>query len=304
MIRLSIVIATYNRAPILARSLRSLREQTLEHRLWEIVVVDNNSTDDTQAVAAGFAAENPIINLRIVAEPQQGLSYARNCGIAAAAGDLIVMIDDDIEADGNFARAYLDFFDEHPDVAAAGGRIVPLYDTPPPHWLSKYTEQPISGTTYLGSSVAPCPRGRTPNGGNMGFRRAAVERHGGFDTMLGRKGSAPLAGEEREFFRRMRLGGEKIYYIPGALIHHVVPASRFTDEYFDRVTRGVGVSEHIRTRSLSSWAYFVRTAVETVKWGATLLLAAGFALRGEAIKGRYLIRLRCNISKGLTGCGQ
>ena len=105
MIPLSIVIATFNRSAYLLRTLESLAGQTLPAQEFEILVVNNNSTDDTPAVFAGFARQHPELRLRMVAEPVQGISYARNRGVAEAKGECIVFIDDDEEAVPDFATA-------------------------------------------------------------------------------------------------------------------------------------------------------------------------------------------------------
>ena len=301
MIKLSVIIATYNRWASLQRTLSSFRSQELDRGLWEIVVVDNNSDDDTSAAAAGFATANKELNIKVVAEPRQGLSYARNRGIAESRSEYIVMVDDDVEVNDGFTAAYYQFFQSHPDVAATGGKIAPLYEYQPPRWLTKYTERPIAGTTDLGDKIRPMRK--TPIGCNMAFRRTAVESYGGFDTALGRKGNAALAGEEKEFFGRMLAGGEKIYYVPGALVHHIIPKSRFTDAYFDKVTCGSGASERIRTLNISRWAYIKRLGSEAVKWGGTWVLAAYYNLLGSRSKSRYLIRMRHNISCGLLARG-
>jgi glycosyltransferase involved in cell wall biosynthesis len=303
MIRLSIVIATYNRSASLALTLDSLRGQTLNPALWEIVVVDNNCSDDTALRVETFARENPQLNVRRVVERRQGLSHARNCGMEAAAGDLFVVVDDDELIDPALARVYLDFFDANPQAAAAGGVVVPRYEGQPPHWLSPWTEEMISGSFYLGDNARPFGGGRCPRGGNFCLRRSMTERYGLFNTDLGRKGAQALSGEEKDLLGRLRDGGEQLWYLPGAIIEHMIPVSKLTEEYFDRAAFGVGVSEHIRTRSVSSWAYFMRLLAETVKWVGTLALALGFALRGHGVKGRYLVRMRANISRGLTGGG-
>lgn len=121
MIRLSLIIATYNRARPLLEALESVVAQDAPLALWECVVVNNNSQDDTEARFADFAARHPAFALRMVREPHQGLSHARNCGIAAARGEYLAIIDDDERINPGFVAAYIRFFDTHPDAVAAGG---------------------------------------------------------------------------------------------------------------------------------------------------------------------------------------
>lgn len=296
-IKISVVIATYNRAASLLRTLESLARQTASPEEFEIVVANNNSTDDTPGTYERFRVSHPELNLRVVFEPEQGLSPARNAGIAAARGDTIAIIDDDEEVNPEFVEAYADFFEHHPDVAACGGRIVPRYESAVPKWLSPYTERPIAGPLDLGDEIREMPRGSYPGGGNMAIRQWAVEQYGAFDPRLGRTGNNPMGGEEKELFGRLRAGGEKIYYVPGAIIYHIIPESKLTTDYFDRLSRMTGVSERIRSQSERK--YLHRLLSECLKWAGTLVLAAGYLLRGAPAKGHYLIRMRWNITRGL-----
>ncbi len=296
---ITVVIATYNRSTSLLRTLRSFLPQTLPTELWELVVVNNNSTDDTAQQVEAFAAEHPSLPLRLLFEGRQGVSYACNAGFEAGQGENFVIVDDDEEVNPEFVEAYHAFFAAYPDAAACGGRITPLYEYTPPRWLSPYTERPIAGTLELGTKVIPFPLHKYPGGGNMGVRRSALERYGLFDTGLGRSGVNPLGGEEKELIFRLRAAGEKIYYVPDAVIWHIIPEARFEDSYFDRLNYLCGVSERYRTRSKGCLSFARRLFMEGVKWGGTLVLALGYTLRGEATKGCYLIRLRRQISRGL-----
>ncbi len=300
MIRLSVVIATYNRGAQLLRTLHSLLRQTLPARDWEAVVVNNCSTDDTADIVKGFIAEHPGLHFRLVEEGRQGLSYARNRGIAESRGDYIVFIDDDVELNDGFAAAYYDFFEAHPDAMAAGGRVSPLYETERPEWMSRYTERPIAGTLDKGIRTKPFGRGY-PTGCNMAFRASVFVRIGLFDTELGRTGSNPLGGEEKEFFGRLRKTGDKVWYVPGAMTRHIIPASKLTDDYFTRLTCKCGASERIRTLGRSQVGYWVALAVEGMKWVATLLIACAYRLTGKKARACRLVEMRRNITRGLLG---
>lgn len=298
---LSIIIATYNRGEKLARTLRSLAAQTLPAGEWEAVVVNNNSTDDTSGVFARFAsAEGRGLNVRMVDETRQGLSWARNRGLAEARGEIIVMIDDDEEVNPGFLAAYRDFFAAHPAAAAAGGPMVACYEDARPRWMSHYTEALVASTIDLGSRVRRFPRRLYPIGGNMAFRREVFERIGAFDTALGRTGTALLGGEEKEFFGRVVASGGEIWWVPGAVVLHLIPPSRVTDAHFRKLSRMVGVTARVLSRGRGG---YVRALVaETVKWGATLTLAAWFTLILRPSKSRYLIIMRREITRGLV-CG-
>ena len=293
MIRLSLIIPTHNRSERLIAALESVIRQDLPAADWECVVVSNNSTDDTVARFGDFAARYPGLNLRLVTEDGPGVSYARNRGIAETSAPLLVFIDDDERINPGFLRAYADFFDAHPDAVVAGGRIIAEYPTGRPDWLSKYTEMPIANPMDFGDAVRPFPAGRVPGGGNMAFRRSAALRYGGFDPSLGRVGRMLIGGEENDFFERLMRGGETCWYVPGAVMWHIIPPEKLTESYFRRLCYNVGVSQRLRA---GMYRRYPKTLLfESLKWGATLLLSLTMPPR----KSLWLIRMRYEISRGL-----
>ena len=299
--KLSLIIATYNRGGLLERTLDSLLVQTLPVSCWEVVVVNNNSTDDTEERLATYAAAHPEIDLRMVTEIRQGVSAARNRGIAEARGAYIVVIDDDETVVPGFLECYYRLFETSPEVAAAGGRILPEFVSPPPAWMSKYTERAIVGTLDLGPEQREFPQGTFFGGGNHGFRREVIERYGGFDPSLGRTGTVLLAGEEKEFFLRLRAGGERIVYLPEAVIYHLIDERRMTRAYFSRLCCNLGRSERRRTRALSGGGYLLRLFQEAVKWGGAVVLCIGYLCTGHPSRGGYLLLMRWQITRGLLG---
>ena len=293
MIRLSLIIPTHNRSERLIAALESVIRQDLPAADWECVVVSNTSTDDTVARFGDFAARYPGLNLRLVTEDGPGVSYARNRGIAETSAPLLVFIDDDERINPGFLRAYADFFDAHPDAVVAGGRIIAEYVTGRPAWLSKYTEMPIANPMDFGDAVRPFPAGRVPGGGNMAFRRSAALRYGGFDPSLGRVGRMLIGGEENDFFERLMRGGETCWYVPGAVMWHIIPPEKLTESYFRRLCYNVGVSQ--RLRACIYRRYPKAVVLECMKWAATLLLSLTMSPR----KSLWLIRMRYEISRGL-----
>lgn len=298
---LSIIIATYNRAPYLRGTLESLAAQKLEPTQWEAIVVNNNSSDNTEEVFAAFAAAHPHLQLSLVTETRQGLSHARNCGIRHSRGAYIAVIDDDEKVNPEFGASYIAFFDQYPDAAGGGGVVTPIYEGELPRWLSPIAARPIAGALYLGNRIKPFPNRKYPPGGNMGVRRTALERYGLFNTELGRTGEKPMGGEEKELFARLRAGGETIYYLPGAVIYHLIPPEKLTPAYFDRVNYMGGLSERVRTLNQGRLCYFKRLVAEGVKWAGALVFALGYTLKGQPLKGGYLLRMRWQISRGLIG---
>lgn len=290
--RLTLLIPTFNRSKELLRALRSVAEQRLDPALWECVVVDNASTDDTAKVVEQFAAEHPALHIRRVYEPTAGVSHARNRGLREAATELIASIDDDERINPDFLAAYLDFFDSHPEANVAGGKIIAEYPTGRPRWMSRWTERPIANPMDYGEEVRPFPKGALPGGGNMAFRREVALSYG-FDTELGRVGGKLIGGEENDFFLRLRESGEELWYVPKAVMWHIIPAEKLTTEYLKRLSYHIGISQ--RRRALSRHELPKSHLKEVLKWVVTLLLI--FALRPR--QWIEVVRMRREISRGL-----
>ena len=293
MIRLSLVIATYNRAEQLMVTLGSVAVQNAAPATWECIVVDNNSADDTRQRVETFAQEHSELNIRYVFEENQGLSHARNAGIKASRGDIIAFIDDDERIVEEFITAYIELFDQHPDAMAAGGKIVAEYPTGRPRWMSRYTEQPIANPMDFGNSVRLFPSGRIPGGGNMAVRRRLLESVGVFNTALGRTGKRLLGGEESDLFERIARHGYKVYYVPRAVMYHIIPAEKLTRDYFVRLATNTGISQRTRAEHNNRLAKLY--VGEMMKWAATLLLC----LVHRPVQSQYLILMRRFISKGI-----
>lgn len=293
MNRISLVIPTHNRAAQLLAALESVVRQDLPAEEWECVVVNNNSTDDTAARFAAFAAAHPAQRLRMVDEPAPGVSYARNRGLAEAAAPIVAFIDDDEHVNAGFLRAYLDFFAAHPDAVVAGGRIIAEYPSGRPAWMSRWVEMPIANPMDFGDAVRPFPAGRVPGGGNMAFRLAGLTPYGGFDPALGRVNGELIGGEENDLFERLLRGGETIWYVPDAVMWHVIPPAKLTEAYFRRLCYHVGISQRLRAAIHRRRAKAL--LLEVLKWVATLLLALAMPPR----KAVWLWRMRREISRGL-----
>ena len=293
MKRLSLIIATYNRCEQLMITLGSVAKQSAKAELWECIVVDNNSKDATRQRVEEFIAEHPEVAVRYHYESQQGLSYARNAGIAVAEGDILAFIDDDERIVEEFIEAYIELFDSHSDAMSAGGRIIAEYPSGRPRWMSRYAEQPIANPMDFGAEVRLFPRGRIPGGGNMAMRRELFDRIGCFNTELGRCGATLIGGEESDLFERAAKVGMLCYYQPRAVMYHIIPREKLTEEYFERLCYNTGVSQ--RRRALVHRRMARLYIGEVVKWMATLLL--GVVHRPEQT--RYLIKMRKMISRGV-----
>ena len=297
MVRLSLIIASYNRSASLLSALRSVVEQSAPYNVWECVVVNNNSTDDTAERVAEFIAQHPKCNIRLVNEFNQGLSFARNRGISESEGEYIAIIDDDERIAPDFISAYISLFDSVPDAVAAGGPIIAEYPTGRPRWMSHFTERPIANTMYFGSRVREFPAGRIPGGGNMALRRSAIRRYGVFDTALGYVGESLVGGEESDLFERLRIAEAKYYYVPEAVMYHIIPKEKLTADYLKRLSYNIGVSQLRRA------LYYRRRArvriMELFKWVVTILISLWYLVTLQWSKAGYLLMMRWNITKGL-----
>jgi glucosyl-dolichyl phosphate glucuronosyltransferase len=230
---ISVVVCTYNRCVSLATALDSISAQSLSHSItWEVIVVDNNSTDQTASVVKDFERRTQG-RFRYVFERQQGLSRARNAGIAAAQGEVIAFVDDDVIAEPSWLSNLTAPFWER-NASGAGGRIVPPPDFTPPDWFTVGGDMDLLGAVVpvfnLGEEV--CQMKRPPYGANMAFRRSMFQKYGLFRVDLGRCGESLVMGEDIEFGHRLMEAGETLWYNPSAIVEHPVPKERLTKKHF------------------------------------------------------------------------
>ena len=293
---LSIVISTYNNVASLERTLESVAVQDADKSIWECVIVNNNSTDDTAERVSAFIKAHSDINIKLVDESQQGLSYARNRGIAESKGQFIAFIDDDETINEGFVSAYLDLFHNHGAFVGSGALKV-CYETVRPKWMSHYTEKMIANPLDLGSEIITVASSIMPTGGNMAFNREVFNLYGNFDTNLGRKGGELFGGEENDLFQRIRDLGERIFYTPHAIAYHHIADKKLTPEYFDKLSYGVGVSKRLRAEKRDSLEALYSD--ERAKRRYTLFLAIFYILTLRPQKASWLWRMRKGISKGI-----
>ena len=240
----TVLICTYNRADRLAETLASLARSRDVPGPWDVLVVDNNSSDRTAKVVADAAAAFPV-PLRYLHEPRQGKSHALNTGLAHVTADIVAFTDDDVRVSEEWLRAAMQVMAERPDVAYVGGPVRPIWGAPPPAWFPPANGNLWGTVAILDYGPAPFEyeaARRVPIGANMAVRRAVVERAGGFSPELGRTGASLLGQEQAEFFYRTRSLGARGEYVPSMAVAHHVPAARLTRRYFRRWWWWKGVS--------------------------------------------------------------
>lgn len=216
---ISVLIATRNRGPELETLFRSLQAVEAPYAGWELLVIDNGSSDGTSAILGRIAAEGEL-PLCPLFEPRAGKSRALNLGVPLARGDLLVFTDDDAVTAPRWLRAFERAAARHPESIGFAGRA-PASGGPTPrgHGIVNYEHGDIDFEIK--------PFETPPLGVNFAFRRGAFERYGLFREDLG-PGSPVSFAEDTEFVRRLWLGGERLRYVAGALVHHPVHMERLS----------------------------------------------------------------------------
>jgi len=226
---ITLAIPTYNRAALLRQTLECVARQDLDPASCEVLVIDNNSLDDTAAVVASFACARHAP--RHVLETRQGLDHARNRAIAEARGAIIVFADDDILAEPGWLRELTAPLaaDRAGHIGAVGGEVIPVFPDGLPAWLDG-AHRPLAFRPDAG----PLGPAQVPMGANMAFPARVFAAHGGFTTALDRQGKALFSGGDGEMIRRLRAAGLEIWFAPAGAVRHQMPASRLTFHYATR----------------------------------------------------------------------
>lgn len=229
-LKFSIVIATYKRAADLKETLRSLSGLRPDGS-WEVIVVDNNSPDDTRQVVEEAARSFPV-TLHYLFEQEQGRSPALNAGIRASRGSIIATTDDDVRVPADWLDRAAEGL-EQLQSGYVGGKVLPIWGAPRPAWIPNHGGMHWAVIALLDYGPAPIEFGaRVPLGVNMAFRRTAFESAGLLDPQTGRRAGTLLGQEVREWCIRARNAGVRGFYLPGMTVEHIIPADRLQKGYF------------------------------------------------------------------------
>ena len=221
--QVSVVITTHNRCALLAQTLECVLHQAT-CVAYEVIVVDNNSSDQTPQVVAKYAAAQGV-PIRYLFEPRQGVSHGRNAGIGRARAGLIAFVDDDCCAASNWLTTMKEVFDDRPDIDCVGGKVLPHWVTRPPAWLDRRHWSPVALTDHGGCVLRV--NARTPVcliAANLGVRREVFDRVGLFSPDFSRS-------EDHEWELRFYSAGGQAMYVPGLVTTTEVPAVRCTKAY-------------------------------------------------------------------------
>jgi len=236
----TVIVPTYNRSASLARLLTSLRRQRRDTVSHEVIVVDNGSSDDTAAVVAGFAGQDPAV--RYVDETRRGAASARNAGILSATGAILAFVDDDLRVAPNWVSSIAAAFADHPDVDCVGGRIEPSWPAQPPPWLTRQHWAPLA--LQVGRGTHPfidCDHASACLvTANFACRAEVFAEVGLFAVDF-------LRDEDREFNLRLWAAGKRGRYDDTIVAYADVQPERLTKHYH-RAWHAVTGESHARLR--------------------------------------------------------
>lgn len=248
---ISVVMINRNGARVLGPVLHRIREELTAGISAgygvEFVFVDNGSTDQSVTVVSA-CLEGSSFGWRIVVENEGGVNYARNAGVKAASGELLLFVDNDVHIRDGWLLAYIDAAKSFPECEVFGGRVlVGAIEGEVPNWLDingRYRRPSIviqfdAGTRCYVQRICS-ELGIGPVGPSMGFRRSIFDRYGLFDTGFGLRPGSLVAGAEAEYFDRLERGGETFVYVPDAMVEHPVRAEQLSKSYFLRRLHGSG----------------------------------------------------------------
>jgi len=236
---LTVAICTWNRSALLRETLERMTSLLVPPgAAWELLVVDNNSTDDTPSVASAYDGRLP---LRYLFEPTPGKSNACNLAVREARGEYILWTDDDVLVARDWLAAYCEAFERWPDAAVFGGRILPWFAGSPPDWLVRGFHRVEHAFAALDLGPEPLPLGgdRLPFGANMAIRMKEQRRHR-YDPGLGPRPNSGLRGEEITLVRGMLAEGATGWWVPAAEVQHYIPEHRQTIPFLRTYYEGWG----------------------------------------------------------------
>jgi glucosyl-dolichyl phosphate glucuronosyltransferase len=302
--RITVAIPTYNRAPLLRQTLEGLVRQRDVPGGYEILVIDNNSRDDTAATVAAFSAASPAP--RTILETRQGLDHARNRAVAEARGEILVLGDDDILVEPDWLAHLVAplLADTASRIGAVGGEVIPVFPDGLPPWVEEW-HAPLA----FRGDAGPLGPQHSPMGASLAFPRSVFDRHGLFSTALDRQGKALFSGGETEYLRRLRAAGLEIWFAPAARALHQMPASRTTFRYAARhafdsarsrvVDRGRGAGGYLASR-------FLANLLKAPLFALLALLSAAVLRSGDAKKALVRAWRSCGYLYQIprTACGR
>jgi len=234
-LKVSVVVCTYNRCELLRKTLQSLIEQDYPSSDYEVIVVDNCSTDRTKDIVYELLNEidQSEKRIRYEFESLQSLTIARNLGIQKSEGHIVAFIDDDAVAEKDWIQRLVEIYDTYLDAVCVGGKVLLSWETTKPSWWEDKHNSFLSGVDY-GNKIKKLHHPESPYGTNISFKKEFINKIGLFNTEIGRVGDKLLDGDEVELCLRIERNGGHIYYTPFAVVHHLVQPHRVNTKYLLR----------------------------------------------------------------------
>lgn len=261
---ISIIICTYNRARLLKEVLSSLEKQQAHYSKFEVIIIDNKSSDDTKKYCLDYIERHSELDIKYHFEEVQGLSHCRNVGYKIAKYEYVGYIDDDAIAPDNWINYALDIIEKYqPDVF--GGPIYPFYLSNKPSWFDDKFEirihQENSGWMQKGAHIS---------GSNMFFKKAVLHELHGFDTKFGRKGNKLLYASENRPIQRAFDLDKKVYYSKDLIVQHWVPEFKMNTGYqfymsFEQPKNGFYIHNKYKKLPLEAIAHEIVQNLDTVQ---------------------------------------
>ena len=277
---LSIILPTYNRVTLLRNAIAALLRQTAPAGSYEIVVVDNNSSDGTSEAVAAIGDPR----LRVIREPRQGLSYARNAGLEATSAPIVAFTDDDVEAAPGWVETIVSSLEAHPQADGVGGRVLPAWTRQRPSWLTREHWAPLALQDH-GDGRRIFDRSRPTGlvGANVAFRREVFERIGLFSKDFQRVKEGIGSTEDHDLLSRLYAAGGRMLYEPRLLVMARVQPDRYDRDYHRRWHEGHGrfhalmrspEMERARLSPLGVPGHLLRTAAgDAARWLTSIVYA-------------------------------
>jgi len=235
----TVVLCTYNRCDSLAKALESVAASKMPVSVsWNVLVVDNNSKDNTRQVVEQFSSRFPG-RFQYAFEPHPGKSHALNYAIRESNSQILAFMDDDVQVEPDWLFNLTGALD-NPSFSGAGGRIFPERGFIQPAWLAASESYSLAPLAMFDLGATACELKEPPFGTNMAFRREVFARYGDFRLDLGPQPGSEIRSEDTEFGLRVLRGGERLWYEPSAVVYHAVPRHRVTKAYFVKWWYGKG----------------------------------------------------------------
>lgn len=257
---ISVILPTYNpHIERLMKTIQGLKIQSLPLTEWELIIIDNNSTQQFQDTIS----INWHPNARIVLEAKQGLTFARMKGFAEAKGEIIVMVDDDNILKEDYLENAYNLFQSDKELGAVGGKSFPLFESTPPHWITQYygllALRDLGNKALSGKWEGIYPS-FAPIGAGMSFRKKAITQYidkinSSKSAISDRKGDSLTSSGDNDMVMEILKAGWYIGYFPQLSLQHIIPEHRTTMKYLARLNHGIQKSwvQFLMSHSISPW---------------------------------------------------